>query len=104
MPKPSETPDVELFSVVFENHPSPSDIASLAVGDADHVEIKFESGEIASDVIAALVDAVDRWLEAGRKVRLIEAPQMLAHTLYKVGRLNNASLSVSVRLDEPYAG
>ena len=93
------------FTFTFTDPPSAADVASLEVGDAPLIEITFESEDLTPAAIAAVMDAVDSWLAAGRRVRLIEAPQMLAHTLYKVGRLkNSAMLTIEVRRTEPYAG
>ena len=98
--------DAEPLRVVFESPPSAAHIAELAANRTyAFIELSFESEEIDSAGIAALVDAIDAWIDAGRRVRLIEAPQMLAHTLYKLGRLKNSeSLAMSVRIAEPYAG
>ena|SRR5688572_17415371 len=98
-------PENDVCRIDFADPPSAADVASLEVGDASLVEINFECDDLTPTAIAALVDVVDSWLAAGRSVRLIGAPQMLAHTLYKVGRLkNSALLAVEVRRTEPYAG
>jgi hypothetical protein len=98
-------PESKAFQIIFADPPSAVDVATLQVDDASRIEITFESEDLTPVAIAALVDAVDSWLAAGRRVRLIEAPQMLAHTLYKVGRLkNSALLAIEVRRTEPYAG
>jgi len=99
-------PETALFRVIFTEAPSAAAVQALAdaVGD-DGVEIEFEIDELPPEAIAAFVEVADGWLAAGRVVRLINAPQMLGHTLYKVGRLNHAPLlTVSVRATEPYAG
>ena len=99
-------PEAPPFRVTVTETPSAAAVQTLAdaVGD-DGVEIEFEIDELPPEAIAAFVAAVDEWLAAGRAVRLINAPQMLGHTLYKVGRLNHApQLTVSVRATEPYAG
>lgn len=104
MPTPPETPEPKTVRFVFADPPLPAEVSALAIGDAVSIAIIFESGEIEAASIAALVDSIDNWLAAGKCVRLIEAPQMLAHTLYKLGRLKQKSLTVSSRNEEPYAG
>jgi len=74
-------------------------------------EAHLEAGELVLDlgdlelddgVATALAVRAIRALLARRPLRLVEAPQMLAHTLYKVGGLEDGRLVVeSVRADEP---
>jgi hypothetical protein len=104
MPTPPETPEPKLVRFIFEEPLTSVEVSALSLGDAGSITIIFESGEIEAASIAALVSSIDEWLAAGKGVRLIEAPQMLAHTLYKLGRLKQKSLTVSSRNEEPYAG
>lgn len=56
--------------------------------------------------VGQLMHLIRRQLESGRRVTLESPPQVLAHTLYKVGLLHG-SRAVSVsnpRQEEPYAG
>lgn len=59
--------------------------------DVDLSELDVESGE----ALAALITALRAWATAAtaagaRGLRLIEPPQHLAHTLYKIGALQGA--------------
>jgi len=56
--------------------------------DVDLSELDVESGE----ALAGLITALRAWAQAacaagGRGLRLVEPPQHLAHTLYKIGAL-----------------
>jgi hypothetical protein len=104
MPTPPETPEPKSVRFIFEEPLTSVEVSALSLGDAGSITIIFESGEIEAASIAALVNSIDEWLAAGKCIRLIEAPQMLAHTLYKLGRLKQKSLTVSSRNEEPYAG
>jgi hypothetical protein len=99
-------PEPAPLRIVFRDAPSPAAVRTLAEYDASGgVEIDFDVEDLPPEVIAALVDAVDHWLQAGRAVQLMDAPQMLAHTLYKVGRLKKSRLlTVTVQDTEPYPG
>lgn len=68
-------------------------------GDAtwELLELDLEDGV----AVAELVNAVDALRARGARVELRHAPQMLAHTLYKVGRLGDPGLVlVAPRADE----
>lgn len=57
-----------------------------------------------SPVLARLVDVLTA-LAKTRAVTLVAPPQMLAHTLYKAGRLRSGRLTIEAeRTEEPYAG
>ena len=57
-----------------------------------------------SHVLARLVDVLTA-LARTRSITLVAPPQMLAHTLYKAGRLRAGRLTIEAeRSEEPYAG
>jgi ABC-type transporter Mla MlaB component len=61
--------------------------------------------EIDAVAIAQLVTLTRRTARPGRPLTITAAPQMLAHTLYKIGALRHGSLTVdSHATEEPYAG
>jgi hypothetical protein len=99
-------PDADPVRIVFGDEMSVADAAALAhAAQASPIEIFFDVEDVPSETIAEFVDHVDGWLRTGRLVRLHDTPQMLAHTLYKVGRLGQSRfLTVTVRGTEPYAG
>lgn len=69
------------------------------------IELCFETESLAPQSIAAWIDVIDGWLAEGRSIHLEAAPQMLAHTLYKVGRLAHSNqLTITAQETEPYPG
>jgi len=99
-------PDADPLRIVAAEDDRPAEIGAIASSaTATSIEVTFEVDDLSSEAIAAYVDLVDDWLRSGRSVRLLNAPQMLAHTLYKVGRLSRSELlTVSMRGTEPYPG
>jgi hypothetical protein len=72
--------------------------------DADVVRLDLIDEE-ADDPIALAnrIDELRVLLEAGCRVELANCPQMLAHTLYKVGLLRERRIVIaSMRNEEPY--
>ena len=66
-----------------------ADLAVLAAMLPAPARLDLDAGE----AVAAAVDGV-RALLVGRRLILVEAPQMLAHTLYKVGMLADPRLAL----------
>jgi hypothetical protein len=99
-------PENESLRIVVADGMSAAEVAKSAeTPPSAPIQVVFETDDLSSEEIAAFVDLVDFWLQTGRSVRLHDAPQMLAHTLYKVGRLDRSGrLTVSVRGTEPYPG
>lgn len=62
-----------------------------------------ETTSIDSAAVATLVDLLRASRRGGAAVVLESPPQMLAHTLYKVGDLAGIEL-IDPRQEEPYAG
>jgi anti-anti-sigma factor len=57
-----------------------------------------------SESVAVLTELVRDHVATGAEVTLHQAPQMLAHTLYKIGLLDHAGLTlVDPRSDEQHA-
>ncbi len=69
----------------------------------DHLSLQLSGFDIGDGVSAvAAVDAVRR-LAQGRRLVLHNAPQVLAHNLYRVGALEEGNLLVAeMREEEPY--
>ena len=99
-------PDAGPARIAVREGVSVRELAAFAAStSAATIEISFEVEDLSSEAIAKLVDLVDDWLQNGRTVRLLNTPQMLAHTLYKVGRLlHSPRLTISVQGTEPYPG
>jgi anti-anti-sigma regulatory factor len=84
-----------------------SNAASLAVLFGSHAGVDvLELAELDLDGSAATlaaVDAVRRLLEASGRLTLYNSPQILAHTLYRVGLLETGTLELrDTRQEEPY--
>jgi hypothetical protein len=99
-------PDAEPIRIVVAEDVSAAEVGVIArSATAMPIDVSFEVEDLSSEAIAEFVDLVDDWLRSGRSVRLLNAPQMLAHTLYKVGRLARPGLlTVTMRGTEPYSG
>lgn len=80
-------------------------IAALTINpDAVALDmIEFDIGD--GIAIATTINAIRHLLKRTRKVKLIAAPQILCHNLYRVGllELGTAIELVAMREDEPYA-
>src|SRR5262245_12542367 len=97
---PDESP---ILIVIGDGLPA-EEVRAMAAS-ATSIEVSFEVESLSSKAIAEFVDLVDDWLQSGRSVRLLNTPQMLAHTLYKVGRLlHSPRLTISAQGTEPYPG
>jgi ABC-type transporter Mla MlaB component len=72
--------------------------------DATAVEIDMaEVDSLDGPTVAVLTDIVRGHLDAGAEVTVVEAPQMLAHTFYKIGLLDHAALTlIDPRSDEQH--
>jgi len=69
------------------------------VFELDLAELELERGV----ELTRWVDAIRQHLREHRRVRICSCPQMLAHTLYKVGMLGDPRLElVDTREEEPY--
>jgi len=99
-------PDDDSVRIVVGDDSTIGEVRKLADHAlAKRLEIVFEIEDPSSEMIAVFVGAVDHWRTQGRSVHLVDAPQVLAHTLYKVGRLiDSPRLTISVQGAEPYAG
>jgi hypothetical protein len=72
-----------------------------ASGEIDLIELDLGDAERTS----ALVQAVKGRLDEGHPLRLVHAPQLLAHNLYRIGYLNHPLLGLRETLkDEADAG
>lgn len=80
----------------------PALLAAASALEAGGLVLDLEGLELLDGVATALaVDGI-RTLLARRPLRLVDAPQMLAHTLYKVGGLEDGRLVMErVRSEEP---
>lgn len=74
-----------------------ADIGSPGTVELDLAEMEIESGA----ACAAIVRAVRILLERGG-VRLVQPPQVLAHSIYRLGLLPDVEL-IDPRTDEPTA-
>jgi hypothetical protein len=99
-------PDADPIRVIVAEDVTPAEVGAIARSATEmSIDVSFEVEGLSSEEIAEFVDLVDDWLRSGRSVRLLNAPQMLAHTLYKVGRLSRSGLlTVSMCGTEPYPG
>lgn len=83
---------------------NPGALARLLEGQARAVSVDL--AELELDGPAAVLEAVEvvRTLLAGSgTLTLLHSPQLLAHTLYRVGLLEGAALElVDTRQEEPY--
>ena len=80
----------------------PALLAQEASLEAGELTLDLEGLELEDGVATALAVNAIRALLERRALRLVGAPQMLAHTLYKVGGLQGGRLVVeSARSDEP---
>ena len=80
----------------LQNEPGRTGVAEFLMEDAELTD---------GASVARMVDAVRFLLSRFDRVRLIRSPQMLAHTLYKVGMLQGADLElVEPREEEGGAG
>jgi hypothetical protein len=97
-------PDFDPVRIVVGDGLTAREVGAIAVSTTPKsIEVSFEVDELSSEAIADFVDLVDDWMQNGRSVRLLNTPQMLAHTLYKVGRLlHSPLLTISVQGTEPY--
>ena len=69
--------------------------------EIDLSELEFEPDE--GPEIARRVDRIRALVEAHGRVRVDHCPQMLAHTLYKIGALRDGRIAlVDAREEEPY--
>lgn len=77
-------------------------LAALELPDAG-VELALGELELEDGVaVAELVTALRALAARAGPLRLCETPQMLAHTLYKVGELDHGAIAVvTTREDEP---
>ncbi len=75
-------------------------------GQSGTVELLMEDAELTDGVsVTHMVDAVRLLLKSYGQVRLIRSPQMLAHSLYRVGMLQGGGLElVEPREEEGGAG
>jgi hypothetical protein len=75
--------------------------------DPDPDVVRLDLVDEEADDPIALANRIDELrvlLEAGCRVELANCPQMLAHTLYKVGLLRGRRIVIaSMRNEEPYA-
>lgn len=79
----------------------------LRVAPHDVVDVDLREAETGDGQgVATLASLVEDSLRAGARVTLRHAPQMVAHTLYKTGRLRDGSALelVAPREEEPYGG
>ena len=64
-------------------------------GQSGTVELLMEDAELTDGVsVTHMVDAVRLLLKSYEQVRLIRSPQMLAHSLYRVGMLQGGGLEL----------
>jgi hypothetical protein len=64
-------------------------------GQSGTVELLMEEAELTDGVsVTHMVDAVRLLLKSYEQVRLIRSPQMLAHSLYRVGMLQGGGLEL----------
>lgn len=74
----------------------PDDLAKL---ELDLAELDSMDGES----VAVMVNLIRQAVDGGAAVRVVRAPQMLAHTLYKIGMLIPTGVElVEPRVEEPY--
>jgi hypothetical protein len=75
-------------------------------GQSGMVELLMEEAELTDGIsVTHMVDAVRLLLKSYEQVRLIRSPQMLAHSLYRVGMLQGGGLElVEPREEEGGAG
>ncbi|MCE7908405.1 MAG: hypothetical protein DYH02_08580 [Candidatus Omnitrophica bacterium COP1] len=67
----------------------------------DLAELDFEEGA----AVALLVDQIKQYLKRDGRLDLFQAPQVLAHNLYRVGLLTHPRLTLTqTRMDEAHAG
>ncbi len=64
-------------------------------GQSGMVELLMEEAELTDGIsVTHMVDAVRLLLKSYEQVRLIRSPQMLAHSLYRVGMLQGGGLEL----------
>ena len=64
-------------------------------GQSGSAELRMEEAELTGGVsVTRMVDAVRFLLKSYEQVRLIRSPQMLAHSLYRVGMLQGGGLEL----------
>ena len=73
------------------------------VFEIDLGELDLDPGVAGGLMVARWVDELRARMRDHGRVRVYSCPQMLAHTLYKVGLLRDGRLElVGVREEEPY--
>lgn len=76
-------------------------LEQLASAPSGELEVDLEEADVsAAAVVARLADALRREARRIGRVRVIRAPQVLAHTLYRVGALGRGTLELVEPRDE----